>query len=211
MTRLSKLVQRVLFCVPFFWGLNACTYQYTVATADKTLQYARLKENFSINRNADWIVHGNTAITLAHPVQVQSKNMPRNLHTLYQSLDIALKQVFPSYSTHSQSVSLDKALELARSDSSELLFWPSLVLVENKLNTEQELREGKALSDAQSYGPDRAVFQVLIYEVRTKKLIDVGSIVSRSRMFAPNDSLPLDLYRGAARHYIHAITGKKAS
>ncbi len=211
MKRLLTSVQRVLVLAPFFLGLNACTYQYTVATADKTLEYARLKNNFTVNRNADWVVHGNTVITLAHPVQVQSKSMPRNLHTLYQSLDIALKQVFPSYSTHSESVSLDEALQLAKADSSELLFWPSLVLVENKLNTEQELREGKALSDAQSYGPDRAVFQVLIYEVRTKRLIDVGSIVSRGRMFAPNDSLPLDLYRDAAKHYIHAITGKNAS
>ncbi len=211
MKRLSLLVQRVLFLVPFVWGLNACTYQYTAATADKSLQYARLKDKFSVNRNADWVVHSNTAITLAHPVQVQSKNMPRNLHALYQSLDIALKQVFPTYSTHIQAVSLDEALQLAKADASELLFWPSLVLVENKLNTEQELREGKTLSDAQSYGPDRAVFQVLIYEVRTKRLIDVGSIVSRGRMFAPNDSLPLNLYRDAALHYIHAITGKKAS
>lgn len=188
--------------------LNACSYQYFMNTADESLQLARIKSNFAIERKSDWVIHSSTAVTLAHPVHIQSKVMPRNLYRLYQALDLSLKQAFPSYSTHSEAATLDEALNLAVLDASELLFWPALVSIENKVNTEQELREGKDLNDLSSYGPDSAVFQVLIYEVRTKRLLDIASVRSRGRMLAPNGSLPLDLYPDAANHYILTITGQ---
>lgn len=191
--------------------INACTYQYAVNTTEETLQHARLKSQYTVKRQSDWIIHSKTVVSLAYPVQTHSTNMPRNLATLYDALGLALKQVFPAYTSAQNTVSLDEAFEFAAQNNSEILFWPSLVLSENRLNTERELREGKTLSDAQSYGPDRAVFQVLIYEVRTRRLIDVGHIKSRGRMFAPNESLPLDLFRDAARSYVLSITGKSVS
>ncbi len=200
--------------ISFFPGLlvllllNACSYQYFLNTADESLQRARIKSNYVIERKSDWVIHSNTAVTLVQPVHIKSKVMPRNLYSLYQALDLSLKQAFPAYSTHSGAVTLDEALNLAQRDASELLFWPTLVSIENKINTEQELREGKDLNNLSSYGPDRAVFQVLIYEVRTRHLLDVGSVRSRGRMLAPNGSLPLDLYPDAANRYMLAITGQ---
>lgn len=201
----------LLLCTLVLASLNACTYDYFLNSADTHLQRARLKSNYMVKRESDWIVHPRTAVTLARPIHIQSKIMPRNLTFLYQSLDLSLKQAFPSYSTHLNTVTLDQALSLAKVDKSELLFWPALVSTENNLNTERELREGPDLSDSSRYGPDRVVFQVLIYEVRTGRLLDLASVHSRSRMFAPNDSTPIDLYQDAAMRYTQVITGKQAS
>ncbi len=199
------LVLFIAFC------LNACTYQYVMNTAETSLQHARITPKFTVKRQSDWVVHPTTVVSLAYPVQTQSKNMPRNLATLFDSLDLALRQSFPAFSSLQQSTNLDEAFHFATQNNSAILFWPNLVSSQNNLNTLQELKEQKALSDAESYGTDKAVFQVLIYEVRTRRLIDIAHVKSRSRMLAPNDTLPLDLFRDAAVVYVQSITGKTVS
>ena len=199
------LVYVVIACL----FMSACTRQYAYNTADTSLQVARLKASFSVERSAQWVVHSATSVALARPQHVQDAVMPRHLTHMHQALDLSLRQAFPDYIALNEASALDSALRQGLRHRKELLFWPELIRSENKLNTKQELIEGQSLNPEQDFGPDRVVFQMRIYEVRTKRLLDVGQIVARGRFFAANDSVPMDLFEQAAREYVAAITGKK--
>ncbi|MFL0809251.1 MAG: DUF4823 domain-containing protein [Agarilytica sp.] len=209
-------VQKVLL-----WGfialLSACTHQYVSHVSSDTLEKAYLKSKFSVDRNREWLVDVNTPIALAPAVHIQGRSMPRNVSALNAGLDITFRQLFADFqliennSTHVKPTTrLDVLLQSARELKRDLLFVPSILLVEDRLNTQQELMEGQELHPDKDYGLDRVVFQVLIYEVRTGKIMDTALVTSRSRFFASNKSVPQDLYRKASVTFLNKFTGKTA-
>jgi len=125
---------------------------------------------------------------------------------LHHTLSLALKQTFPSLSVSASRSNLLTSLELAREAGSELLIWPRLVEVNDRLNTYREVNEGSALHPQRALGLDKVLFQVLIYEVRTHRLIDVANVRSQSRFLASNTSVPLDLFEQAVNHYVLEIS-----
>ncbi len=210
-TEIMKLafVRAIIICSALSF-LNACTYQYARETTDNSLQLVGLQSAYSVDRDAQWVLHSATGVALARPHHIQARPMPRHLTQMHHALDFALQQAFPDYAALDEAVSLDAALMRAKSLGKELLFWPELVRSENKLNTSQELIEGQSLNPDQDYGTDRIVFHMRIYEIRTQRLLDVGRIIARGRFFAPENSAPTDLFEQAALEYVKAITGKQA-
>lgn len=188
--------------------LLGCTTAYVSSVTEQALSEARLKSSYSVERNAEWIVHANTPIFLAWPADIKSTSRTRNLFNLYQSLDFTLKQTFPAYTTGQHRSHLQEWFSEAATRGSELLFLPKLVTTENNLSSRQEILEGSALHSDKKMGTDKAVFQVLIYEVGTQKLIDVATVSSRSHLFSSKVQLPLDLFEQAAYFFAEAITGK---
>ena len=86
----------------------------------------------------------------------------------------------------------------------QLLFVPKLLLVDNRLNTLQEMNEGYKLH-GRPLGTDKTLFQVIIYDVRTGDMIDIATISSASRLFVNNDALPEDLLQQAVSQYVQAL------
>lgn len=207
---ISKLgISKVLFVVALM-QLCSCTYQYTTDVATDTLEKAYLKSKFTIDRNSDWLVHVNTPVALAGAQHIQGRSMPRNIASLNAALDLSFRKLFPNFSSVELRVDSDlgSMFEQAQNQKRELLFVPSVISVEDRLNTQRELMEGQELHPEKDYGLDQVVFQMLIYEVRTKKVIDTAIVTSRSRYFAGNASIPQDLYRQASSEYLSVVTGK---
>lgn len=193
--------------------MTACTSQYTAQLASQALTDVHLKSSYKIDRQSEWVIHSTTAIFLAWPSQLEDSETQargRHLDSLFASLRLGLEQAFPAFHCAQRALSLPEAFVLAEQASSGLLFWPKLVAVENRLNSPQELVEGRALHPGSQYGNDAAVFQVLVYEVRTRRLIDVATVFSRSHLFADTDSQAINLLDQAVKHYVYTITGKKA-
>lgn len=187
---------------------TGCTSQYFAQVSSDVLKDIRLAPDYRVERNAIWSVNSQTSIFLAKPVALLRQERRRHLLRLYQSLHFSLQQTFPDYHTHQRSLSLAEAFNHALAHDTELLFWPQLIVSENNLNSVQEMVEGTTLHSGTKYGPDVVVFQVLIYDVKTRQLIDIGTVFSRARIFADNESLPLDLIHKATIHYLKAITGR---
>lgn len=207
MSVMTRIICLITFCV-YLLGLLGCTTAYVSNISGKALSDVRLKSHFAVERNAEWLVHANTPIFLAQPIDIKSKHRHRHIFRLYRSLDFTLQQTFPAYATNQGDQNLSKIFEVAVNNGSELLFLPKLVTTENNLSSRQEIIEGNSLHPNQNVGADKAVFQVLIYEVRTKKLIDIATVSGRSHIFSSSIQLPLDLFQQAAFYFTHAITGK---
>lgn len=190
------------------WLVSGCTAAYVAEVSHNVLKDIRLASNYRVERNAQWSINSQTTVFLAKPVDVLQQDRHRNLLTLYKSLHFSLQQTFPGYQTHQSSLSLTQAFNNALNHDSELLFWPQLVVSENNLNSVQEMIEGKSIHSDAKYEPDVVVFQVLIYDVKTRNLIDIGTVFSRAKLFAANESLPVDLIHKATIHYLKVITGR---
>jgi len=187
---------------------SSCTPEYTAELTLRTLSTVRLASKHQVQRNRLWSLHTNTPIFLAGPLDRYNTKNARHLVALHSALDRNLQQVFANYSVSPAVHNLEDAIVAARRQRSELLLLPVFLSSTNKLNTRREIIEGSGVRHDRSYGADRVLFQVQLYEVRTGELLDVATVTSRSRMLEKNEALPQDLFERAAREYVKSISGR---
>ncbi len=169
-------------------------------------------EKHAVYRDAPWLISRDTAIFLNQPkaMDTRSTQWRRTLTRFSDELDLSLRQVFPYFNSSETNLTLSDSFSRARRSGSKLVFIPKLIHSENHLNSFQELSEGKSLHPEKDIWPDKVAFQVLIYEVRTEKLLDVATIYSRSRFFASDRDQALDLFEPALSELVFRLTGKFA-
>ena len=200
---------KCLSLLAFSLVLSSCTASYTKDLVQKSLADLNLASEHRVERDAMWVVSAKTPVYLIKPVAIDSRKHTRALNILYSELDVALQRAFPDYQTINQELTLAQAFMMAKAQGSDLLFFPKLVAIENNLNTNHEIQEGRGLHPEKTMAPDRTTLQVLIYEVRTQRLIDVSILRSHNRLFSANGTEPSKLFHSAVVNYVRSISGKR--
>ncbi|MFT5084338.1 MAG: hypothetical protein ACI9Y1_002392 [Lentisphaeria bacterium] len=203
------LHHRYLYLIAAAVIITGCTAQYTRHILSQALADVNLAGEHQINRNVMWTVNAQTSVYLGKPVAIDAGEHGRALNVIYNELRMSLHQAFPELQTLDEDLTLAQAFLLASARGCDLLLFPKLVTLEDNLNTFQELQEGGSLHPGKVIAPDRIALQVLIYEVRTKRLIDVSTLKSHNNLFS--NSEPTKLFHKAVKRYVLALSGKRTS
>ncbi len=177
---------------------SGCTSQYFASVWGETKQKAVLSDRFNVSRNYEWVIHPHDSIFLSAAIDSQTPKRSRHLYQLDLAMREAVAQYFPNSVSSEAPLTLAKALQKASIAGKSFLFFPRLGAVEDRLNTGEELVEGNSVRPQSEFGPDKALFQVHIYEVRTGKLLEVSTINARGKLFADKNTLPTDLFTQGA-------------
>lgn len=191
--------------------VSGCTTHYFAALSSGALQDLRLASHYHVSRSAPWVVAQQTPIYLAQVADASAEARPRATFNLHEVLSATLKQRYPFVEVGLAPMPLNQALIKAAQSNKQLLFWPQLVSIEDRLNTRQELGEGKELHPEIQSGPDRVLFTVHIYDVGSGALLDVSTVSGRGRMFADAAAVPADLFYGASTAFANTLSGKPRS
>lgn len=212
--------------------LSACTAQYTGQLVNHTLQQSHLKDNYQIQRDAQWVLPPATAIYIAWPQTLDAStigipNPParRKAIALQKALLNGFTPVYPLTRIGDASSSLAVAFSEAAATGNEILISPMLSRYIDKRNTRQELAEGRILSsnakqtsrvrgvdgsqEGKPLGLDSVHIQLRVYEVRTQRLLDVAHITAYQNFFAAPESTPSDLFADSIRHYVNQLSPYK--
>lgn len=203
---------RLIFLSLAVLALGACTSQYTSHLVKQSLKTVKVKDTHHLQRTNTWTINSTTPVFLAKAVSLSSldDDYPRTNLELHQQLKRTLSQTFPAFSSGERAVGLSEALTIARGAGSELLFIPKLIDRHNNLNSWQELSDGQKLHRDKRYGRDYLAVQVLVYEVRTSRLLDIATMKSHARIFAASGDHPKHLLHQAINHYVLSISGHRA-
>lgn len=186
-------------------GLSACTSKYAASVWSDTTQKAALSERYTVTRNYEWVIHPHDSVYLLAAIDAQSPSRSRHLYQLDVAMREAVGQYFPNSVVSDSPRALTEALGKASMANKSLLFFPRLGAVEDKLNTREELVEGTSVRPQGEFGPDNALFQVHIYEVRTGKLLDISTVKARGKLFAGKNTLPTDLFKQGAEAFVNNL------
>lgn len=191
---------------------SGCTASYTGYLVQNGLTSTRLMNRHALERTSGWRLPSTTRIFLARPqyplmVEAHSSSLPRSRTQLHAALEQALAEGFPTTTVALQDLSQEEALLAAQLANSEILLFPRLLVYDDKRNHWQEISgSDDSLQAHRQLGRDRAIFQVLLLEVRTATLLDTLTVTSHQRMFA-RDTVPGELYRQAASEYVALLSG----
>lgn len=165
--------------------------------------------NHYIHRNAGWLLSPGTRLYLNKPQMLLPSDqvLPRTMARFYSDLQASMATAFPALHVSGQALSLPGAFYEARLNGCEVLAVPRLIGKSDQLNTYQELSEGQMLHSDKRIARDSLKFQVLIYDVHSERLIDVGTIKSNARFFAADDSQAVDLFTQAVNQYVKRLSG----
>ncbi|PCK07975.1 MAG: hypothetical protein COA42_11630 [Alteromonadaceae bacterium] len=165
--------------------------------------------NHKVHRNADWLLSPATRLYLNKPQYLlpDSQPLPRTMARFYHDLRTSMAMAFPGLHQSTQALSLETAFSEARLNGCELLVVPRLISKDDQLNTYQELSEGTMLHPDKRIARDSVMFQVIIYDVRSERLIDVATIKSKARFFSKSNSHALDLFTQAVNQYVKRLSG----
>ena len=185
--------------------LSGCTSQYVGSVWKQSTQKVALTERYTVSRHYEWVVHPHDSVYLSAVTDTQTPKRSRQTYQFDLAMREAVSQYFPNSVAGTSELSLADALNAARLAGKSLLFFPRLGAVEDKLNTGEELIDGKSVNPHGEFGPDKAFFQVHIYEVRTGKLLDVSTVKARGKLFAGKNTLPTDLFSDGAQAFINNL------
>lgn len=194
---------------------TGCTFNYLSSVTEQTLKNLALKENFTIERRGKWQLNPESKVLIVNTRQVPAKEYGvtrqyRRANTqLFTSLHRSFSQGFPNFIAKDNNYSMSQALNIAQQNRVDILIYPSLIDLDNGINTWSEMQEGDIPHQDKYFGPDVSQFQLFVLDVKTRKLLDVIHVKGRGRFFAESNSLPIDLLDKATREVAITLFGVK--
>ena len=192
---------------------TSCTVDYTKQVVSDSLKSVNLKDKHKLHRQHYWVLSTNTSVYLSHVEVVgeKEKSLSRTKNMLAIELASRFNEAFPNLTLGRQKHTLNGDLRLAKNNGAAILVQPRFVKFNNQANTAHEMKFRKLRKQPQKINPDEVVLQFMIYDVNSGQLIDYSSVHSLQRLLADDDSQTADLFSGAIRVYLEAISGVPVS
>lgn len=150
-----------------------CTFNHTVTNTQAVLTDLQLLSRPQVHGGRDWVVsrqsHWLVAVSTSAPDAESDYQMSR-------ALAAALRQEFAAVSLTAERLDVSAALKNAKSNGANFMVYPKYLYHGDGAYSVDEWQAAKS---EQSFGRDRVGVQLVIFDVRSAKMIDTVNITNQ--------------------------------
>ena len=205
---------KLLFGLPFLFVMvltfASCTSSYVKNVTVSTLKSANLMDSHKVERNQTFVLHRASKIYLysnslseAALNTAEAPPYPRRQYRLEKELLKNLQVSFPSSIKGETGLSLQDAFIHAATQHADFLIYAYVARNDERLNTVNEISEGRGVHDSKSYGPDHSTMTLVLFDVYSQLMLDTIQVQSDARWFAGEDNTQDHLQAATAAAVMH--------
>ncbi len=182
--------------------LCGCTLQYTQSLAQQSAEDTGLVRAVSVKRQQNMVVHPASAVLVARPItDAFSTRLNRQVgRELYE----AVAQIYPLAVISQQPLSLSDALTLAGAEGIPFVLYAKPVGYDDNSASIKEL--SRHWPEDGRLGMDHFNIQVGLYDVYSKRLIDLSLLHAKTGFFSAAGQ-PESLLKPAFNEYVRQLSG----
>src|SRR5690606_18270966 len=147
--------------------------------------------------------------TKAHARELKAPALPRTQYLLEKSVLVTFRSAFPFAAQGESGMSLEESFNAALEVRAEYLVYPYIAIFDDKLNTVSEISEGRGLHEDASYGPDDSTINLVVFDVYSRKMLDLVKVQSNARWFSSDDKLE-NYFQDVSRHAIAQLSNNQS-
>jgi hypothetical protein len=188
--------------LPLLLALAACTPQHTQQTAQRWLEQTGLATDHQVRRDHSWVLPTQARIYLAYPSLTPlppSGPLHRTQWQLSQAFKQQLSLRFAGVVAAAEEESVGAALKSARSSGQDFLLYPQLTAIS---------ANPQAAEPDPEAGRNHVQCQLLVFDTRSKRLLDRLSINSEQGYFDLSRQEPQRLFAPAVARALERLVGE---
>ncbi|MEL0169570.1 MAG: DUF4823 domain-containing protein [Pseudomonadaceae bacterium] len=166
---------------------------------------AGLLNHYRIQRSSTWVLQSDSKLYIAQGHFLPIGNPYARPNVVAEEAFAAAVEVFPIVRRAQQPLGLEEALAQARSYGYDYLLYTRFASAEDAVGSVEQWEESGQWDDV---GLDRAILQLMVFEVGTRHLVDYARIETRGGFLQFYKASPDDLLRPPLQDYTGQLLGR---
>lgn len=166
---------------------------------------AGLLNHYRIQRSSTWVLQSDSKLYIAQGHFLPIGNPYARPNVVAEEAFAAAVEVFPIVRRAQQPLGLEEALAEARSYGYDYLLYTRFASAEDAVGSVEQWEESGQWDDV---GLDRAILQLMVFEVGTRHLVDYARIETRGGFLQFYKASPDDLLRPPLQDYTGQLLGR---
>ncbi|WP_321347612.1 DUF4823 domain-containing protein [Halopseudomonas oceani] len=166
---------------------------------------AGVLNHYRIQRSSTWVLQSDSKLYIAQGHFLPVGNPYARPNVVAEEAFAAAVEVFPIVRRAEQPLGLEEALTEARSYGYDYLLYTRFASAEDAVGSVEQWEDSGRWEDL---GLDRAVLQLMVFEVGTRHLVDYARIETRGGFLQFYKASPDDLLRPPLQDYTGQLLGR---